>query len=250
MYALTAVASGVGVLAMAQPAECKIVYTPAHIWIGLNDKIPLDLNHDGKTDFVFYKTLHRTGQGQYSVWNLQVYPTRTMNEILPVSRAPQYASALVPGSRVGPKSPFSPGLEIIEGGYVLRSRGSGACVGAWYNVRNDYLGLQFIIKGKKHFGWARMNVTCSVSQHKLTALLTGFAYETIPNRPIITGKIKGPDEIDRTVERLTPHSLSAPIPEPSMLGLLAMGSPGLSIWRRKDSAEALHQTGVLGTRRR
>src|SRR5215813_7373274 len=46
-YALAAGAAGVGLLALSQPAEPKIIYTPAHI------KYPysLDLNHDGIIDF-------------------------------------------------------------------------------------------------------------------------------------------------------------------------------------------------------
>ena len=51
MYALSASAAGVGVLALASPAEGKIVYTPAHKSIIPNHTIPLDLNHDGIIDF-------------------------------------------------------------------------------------------------------------------------------------------------------------------------------------------------------
>ena len=51
MYALAASAAGVGVLALAQPAEAKIIYTPAHKSIGA--KTFLDLNHDGVHDFKF-----------------------------------------------------------------------------------------------------------------------------------------------------------------------------------------------------
>ena len=51
MYALAAGAAGVGMLAMAQPAAAKIIYTRAHINIGFDQAIPLDLNHDGIADF-------------------------------------------------------------------------------------------------------------------------------------------------------------------------------------------------------
>ena len=64
-------------------------------------------------------------------------------------------------------------------------RGGGA--------HNKYLGLKFRIHGKSHFGWARLNVECKAP--KLFGLLTGYAYETIPNKPIITGKTKSPDAI-------------------------------------------------------
>jgi hypothetical protein len=51
IYALAAGAAGAGVLALAQPVEAKIVYTPAHRVIGPDSKYLLDLNHDGIPDF-------------------------------------------------------------------------------------------------------------------------------------------------------------------------------------------------------
>ena len=47
MYVLAASAAGVGMLALAQPAEAKIVYTPAHVILHSNSVFNLDLNHDG-----------------------------------------------------------------------------------------------------------------------------------------------------------------------------------------------------------
>jgi hypothetical protein len=56
------------------------------------------------------------------------------------------------------------------------------------------------------------------NQRGIQATLTGYAYETIPNKPIITGKIKGPDVITL---------------EPATLGRLAQGASGISTWREK-----------------
>ena len=42
MYALAASAAGVSLLAMAQPSEAEIVYTPANVTIGTN--IPVSIN--------------------------------------------------------------------------------------------------------------------------------------------------------------------------------------------------------------
>jgi hypothetical protein len=38
-------------LAMAQPAEGKIVYTPTHVKVKWFQPVPIDLNHDGIVDF-------------------------------------------------------------------------------------------------------------------------------------------------------------------------------------------------------
>ena len=73
----------------------------------------------------------------------------------------------------------------------------GPWVGKGKGVRNRYLGLKFVIHGKVHYGWARLSVT--LGHHRqygdVSGTLTGYAYETIPNKAIITGKTKGQDLI-------------------------------------------------------
>jgi len=54
------------------------------------------------------------------------------------------------------------------------------------NVSNRYLGLEFKIHGKIRYGWARLSVTGSFEQFKAT--LTGYAYETVPNKIIVAGR--------------------------------------------------------------
>jgi hypothetical protein len=59
------------------------------------------------------------------------------------------------------------------------------------------------------FGWARFKVTTQRGHVPfIKATLTGYAYETIPNKPIAAGKTTGPDA--NTVE-------------PTTLGKLALG---------------------------
>jgi hypothetical protein len=55
--------------------------------------------------------------------------------------------------------------------------------------------VKFEIKGKYHYGWARMSVTCQGGRLGYTPTLTGYAYETIANKAIIAGKTKGPDVV-------------------------------------------------------
>jgi hypothetical protein len=50
-YALAANAAGVGLLALAQTAQAKIIYSPAHRVIEPKHSYDIDFNHDGIPDF-------------------------------------------------------------------------------------------------------------------------------------------------------------------------------------------------------
>ena len=236
-YALAASAAGVGMLALTHPAEAKIVYTHAHKTIKLGDKIALDLNNDGKADFNFQESFFTTTSvfEDHSIV-LAAFPAHKGNDIWGNGT---HASALAAGVRVGPKGKFSYGKKVMAVDYYADGTGgSGTCAGLWNNVKHRYLGFKFSIKGKTHFGWARLNVSCitTYGNHQVSGVLTGYAYETIPDKAIITGKIKGSDE-EAAAKNPAPAALSAPSHE-AALGTLAMGSSGLSIWRRKEPAEA------------
>ncbi len=231
MYALAASAAGVGVLALAQPCEAKIIYTKANHIIGLNQTYRLDLNHDGIADFVltdFFSTFSM-GMG-FSAGSLNVSPKRSANEVWaekPHCRSEVLCAAALPkGAKIGSKGSFRPDYPAGE---VMASTTAefGPHGGSWFNITR-YLGLKFVIKGKTHFGWARLAV--KVQDFRITATLTGYAYETIPGKAIIAGATKGPDDGEPTA------SVSTFTPKPATLGALAMGAPGLSIWRREESA--------------
>jgi len=232
-YALAAGAAGVGVLAVTQPAAAKIVYTPTHAVITRDHAVALDLNHDGKKDFTFHETfITTTSVGENHSLILSVLPAHQNNEIWGKAK---HASALPAGVQVGPKGQFTVSKKTMAVDYYADGTGgSGTCAGKWSNVKNRYLGLKFSINGTTHFGWARLNVTCVTmfGNHKVTGVLTGYAYETIPNKPIVTGKTKGPDE-ESIVESSSRAALTAPAPTRATLGMLAVGAPGLSIWRRE-----------------
>ena len=54
MYVVAAGAAGVQLLALAQPSEAEVVYTPAHVLILQDQKFAIDLNHDGIDDFTIH----------------------------------------------------------------------------------------------------------------------------------------------------------------------------------------------------
>jgi hypothetical protein len=227
-YALAAGAAGVGALCFGQPAEAKVVYTPAHLKIPLNTDFFLDLNHDGTNDFVLFNyslQCHANTCGA----GVSVGPGRTGNEMWGEH---DLASALRAGVRIGGRGHSNFSRLAGNMAEFFSSPGThGRFEGPWANggkgVKNRYLGFKFQINGRIHFGWARLNVSFD---RGFTALLTGYAYETIPDKSIIAGATKGPDAEPAA-------SLNPPTPEPATLGALAMGAPGLSIWRRKESGE-------------
>jgi hypothetical protein len=234
MYALVAGAAGVGMLALSQPAEGKIVYTPTHQILRPHQSYNIDLNHDKITDFTISNFAScGTDMCWYDLFQKPAAGNSAVGYVF--DRQLLLESALKPGARIGPKSPFKKGTgALVEA--VYSSGGESTNVfGPWPNVKDRYLGVRFQIKGKTHYGWARLSV--KVSKTAITATLTGYAYETIPNKPIIAGKTKGTDESD-SVEQLNPAYFSTPTSEHASLGALATGSPGLSIWRRKESLEA------------
>jgi hypothetical protein len=221
MYAIAAGAAGVSVLALAPPTQAKIVYTPAHRVIMGKHEISLDLNHDGIADFTISN--HSFCTTDVCGRSLFARPAGN-NKVVGVKGIGGPFSALKRGSRIGPRQPFS-GLLMAASGTEY------ATVGPWLNVEGRYLGLKFFVKGHLHYGWARFNVT-AVGM-KITATLTGYAYETVPNKPIIAGRTKESDA--GSVEQLDASALPAPSSEAATLGLLALGSPGHSVWRRDRS---------------
>jgi hypothetical protein len=223
MYAIAAAAAGVGV-ALAQPSEAKVVYTPAHKYLPIHRPFYLDLNHDRINDFKFVLDWFTTSGA--SIVELLAYPSRQGNGIWAQQSAPSLscASALPRGTRIGPKSPFGTRFLFMFQG---SARSATYCPWNTSGKKQAYLGLKFSAMGKIHFGWARF---VTHSRPHPTAELTGYAYETIPGKPIIAGATKGPDGPEPSA------SLNMPTSEPATLGALAMGAPGLSIWRRKESA--------------
>ena len=244
MYTLAAGAAGVGLVAIAQPAQANIVYTRAHTVIGASTF--LDLNHDGINDFQFITTHVSRCAGVCTTTPGLRHPTafNSQNGKLGVygvgagnivSGRSGFASALRVGAHVGPGGRFTPGGN--EMAHVFAASNSyGVRSGPWAGSGPGlyrFLGFKFLISGRTHFGWARVKVTFTNGAN-IQALLTDYAYETVPNRPLITGQKTGPAQ---TAIETSPATFSAPASQAPSLGLLALGSQGLSIWRRKESEE-------------
>jgi len=228
MYSIAAGAAGVGLLALAQPTTGEIVYTPAHVVLaGRSDSSSYELrfDHSGTVDFYLSAMWTRSVRESGGFSRIFVTPARQGNRIVGYHGS---ASALPEGEPIDSGDKFSGKLMAWMNTYFGSGFGSG---GKWQNTVDSYLGLKFSLHGETHYGWARLTV--SGYEPPLTATLTGYAYETEPNKRIIAGKTSGPDEsslVPKGVPRIRADRI------PATLGALALGAPSLSVWRRRETA--------------
>jgi hypothetical protein len=203
-------------VANPQSAEAKVVYTPANRTILFNGKSILDLNNDHIADFVF----NGGGLGNNSAeW---VRPFTSLNHVFTGSLGSYWAAALPAGVTVGPGPDFTGHKAVMEAACFCS--GTWDYTGPWLNAQNLYLGLEITVNGQHHFGWARFTFSSEVT-------LTGYAYETVPGKAIVTGATS--DEQADAAPPPSPDNASAFLGMPS-LGLLARGAATLDLWRRKE----------------
>ena len=247
MYAVAAGAAGVTMLALAVPAEARIVYTPTHVKLVEGTPFPIDLNKDGIVDFFLIQYFFHGDSAiglsacQYvnsGIWGPFCYQKIGANAIR-VTKPSKWATDLLSGAIIKADDRFRGGdVALGSVGWFSTTRWSGPWMNGGNGVKNRYLGLRFKVGRRFHFGWARISVKRGPPPQVFTTVLTGYAYETIPGKPIIAGATKDTD--DNNVEQ-PDASLTSPIrdtPQLATLGALALGAPGLSIWRREESVAA------------
>jgi hypothetical protein len=220
-YVTVATAAGVALMAAATPAAAEVVYTRTHVNVGADSTYALDINHDGIADF----SLIRCGTCVNHASILLVGFEAAGNQV--IARAPAVSAR----SPIGPAQNFSSrtnygGVQMVDAGSYS---GHSWFFGGWAGATNKYLGLKFLVDGQAHYGWARITVTGTGFGRFLTTL-TGYAYETTPNRGIPAGLESGP----RAQGTFDPTGLSNRVPQPATLGMLARGADALTLWRREE----------------
>jgi hypothetical protein len=191
-YALLAGGAGVTLLALSRSAQAEVIYTPTNETVQAPGGVySLDLNNDGITDFIFQGYGNGVTFGFIQVKG-QPSNVRDAVEYWRTCRGTSssycaFAAALPHGAKI-PENPFFrfAGLQIE----AFASSAVNSYQGFWHNVNNHYLGFTFAINGQAHFGWARLNVKTQGAS--VTAQITGYAYETIANKPIGAGQTAAP----------------------------------------------------------
>jgi hypothetical protein len=230
-YAAAATAAGVGLFALAQPAEAKIIYTAANIPITVNGPpVPIDLNHDGITDFTIInssgtceaKGIHKLGCSFAAFYAVGDQTGNAIGSSQTFNGA-QCAALLHAGHVIGPGKKFLPNhASMFEN--VATSANSGPHDCPWTGRGNPggFLGLQFAVGSNTFYGWALVELT------RTGPVLAGYAYENNPGGSIVAGSIKGADKADAS------QAPALTAPQPATLGILANGARGLPAWRRPE----------------
>jgi len=243
-YALAAGSAGVALLACVQAADAKVVVTKVNIPIPDNGvPVQFDINGDGQMDFGLSafldggctstsarvkqpKARPPLGCGPFDD-QLRVVPAQAANEVWQggSSYGVKCAANLGHGVRIDRLRPFAAGVMVMYGDEGS-SEGNQFCPWRGGTPAKPYLGVKFLDKeGALHYGWVR------VTNNFVFATITGYAYETIPNKPILAGAI---NETGDEASLLEPSNLPSKDVQPASLGYLALGSVGLSAWRRED----------------
>jgi hypothetical protein len=232
LLAYAAAATG-SLAAFAQPATAEIIYTPSNIPI-VGSLTQFDINNDGVSDFAFITFAYFThGLGASF---LAVSPDVTGNEIVGVLVKGQKqvsAAAMSAGQTVGSTANLQPD-ELVLGGVFLGSV-SETHQGGFLTVETAYLGLKFLVNGQVHYGWARIKFIAPGGY--AGASIAGYAYESVPNQPIVVGKTSGTAEKSQQGRQSASPTASAPNVKFQTLGALAASSAGTQLWRGETAAE-------------
>ncbi len=238
LYALAAATAGVTLLALAEPAAGEVVVTKKTIPIPMASSemptpVEISMANNGVKNIRFNLTSSPPTTGRPSYFrSLDVGGASSNAGAVLTGTFIAYTPALRRAAKIGPSAYFSEavieqsvtsGNKTTPGGFVNGFRGY------WGGNRKDrYVGVRFQIDGQTHYGWVRLTVTTNQTHHPvISASITGYAYETVPNKAILAGTAETP-----AVQAQPSKGLQNQF-GPS-LGILAAGADALSLWRREE----------------
>ena len=173
LYAL----AGGAVLASAPSTQAEVIFTPSSVVLhGGTASLAIDLDNDGSTNFTIAIQQCRTYSG---------YGIGRCVEAHGQSPSDQVGMFGPPGERLA--EALSPRTQV-NGGHRFWADAvmASLSLGNWWNVTNRYLGVRFKINGQVHYGWIGFR-SVTADQNGFTAAFGGWAYETNPDTPIVTG---------------------------------------------------------------
>jgi hypothetical protein len=123
------------------------------------------------------------------------------------------AAKLRKGTQIGPGQTFR-AFALMETPFYR---------GYWnYNTESRCLGVRFLINGEVHYGWIGFR---EVRVFPIAAKLYGWAYETVPDKPIVAGDMGTGASLDGSIS-------------PTSLEILAAGHTAVGERRKRTAPGA------------
>jgi hypothetical protein len=232
-YAWAAAAAGVSLLACASPAEAEPVCGTLSTTLKHTTTVPFNPSGMAVAPFnvaqtTFQYFLSTTGVSSWRWWNRAFFTPNSgpAKVVLGPNNLPadvQLGSAIGPGGEFGKAASYGLLFTYGKGNFSVRGGGTKSNHRGNLNLLgNSFVGFQFSQSGKLHYGWLRLSVGFHGESIKETLLnVLNYGYESAPDAPINAGSCSeapttnAQDDVAKGVS----------------LGMLALGSGGLDIWK-------------------
>lgn len=146
----------------------------------------LDLNGDSTTDFLIKVTAPRPRYPE-SPSSRSVSITPLGNNAF-ITRPAHTVKKLVPGDVISSTQVWhDTTFQYLQWNQTVFSFPPVITnTGEWDDVVNGYVGLRLINGGQTYYGWVRMDVSVGTTSASMT--IKDYAYNSIPNQPILAGE--------------------------------------------------------------
>jgi len=219
-YRLAAGAAGVAILACSAPANAAPICGSLSVTLPRTETYAFNPAHQKVAPFNVAHTFNDLSSHpqSYQVRGFFTPNTPDAKAMLSTNGLP---ADLASGASIGPGGNFGKGKSYgVLFGYYYFNR----LTGNFPPNASGYVGFQFSESGQVHYGWLRVRLANLDGWHSPSIELSEFGYESTPNTAITAGNCAA------SASSVAPTSK----PEATVsLGLLALGHPGLHLWRRQ-----------------
>jgi hypothetical protein len=236
-YALAAGAAGVALLACSVPSEATPVCKNISFMFSVGETNTFAFNpaHQRVAPFNIVQTYAAISSHTSTRFNRGLFtPNFPGADVVQASNS--LPADLASGAIIGPGGRFGKGQSygVL---FTYAFRGGTNHLGNLKFAQTNYFGYKFLISGKNHYGWVRIDAK-TVSEGYVQSEVVSSGYESAADTPIFAGSCAavspstGGSPSDHAGDTASAASATSDTTRPASLGMLALGTQGLPLWRR------------------